>query len=78
MNIFLNKLNNISTILNFASKINIINLFLAKKLGLINWKTNIKASKIDNLLLNMYKIIIIIFWQRFNYLKNDVYRPKYI
>lgn len=78
MNIFLNKLNNISTILNFASKVNIINLFLAKKLGLINWKTNIKASKIDNLLLNMYKIIIIIFWQRFNYLKNDIYRPKCI
>lgn len=59
---FWKKLNNIEALINFSSNINAINLFFAKKLGLIiTWKINIKSQKIKALLLYTYIIIIKIF-----------------
>lgn len=56
---FWKKLNNIEALINFSSNINAINLFFAKKLGLIiTWKINIKSQKGNALLLYTYIIIM--------------------
>lgn len=50
-----------SILFNLGNEVNAIYLTFAKELRLHIRPTNIKDQKIDNIMLNIYKIVIIVF-----------------
>lgn len=48
--------NEVQALINSNSKINVITLVYAEKLGFIIWKISVRAQKIDSLLLKIYGI----------------------
>ena len=63
---------NIKALLNSGNKINTISFAYVKRLGLKTWKTNVKAQKIDNSILETFEIIIADFQ-----VENKVSKPKF-
>ena len=51
----------IRALLDNSSKVNAINFTFTQKLGLNNWKTNVRAQKIDGSTLETFGMIIIDF-----------------